>query len=322
MKNLPLIGLACLGTACGIALSLPAASANLNSNDSCYNNSNCTSVYTELAIILDGSDSIEDDEFSQMLSIYEDVFSSSNFYEQILEPLDIQQIAVSVFQFGYEDSVRVAQEVGWTLLDSQTSTEAFAAQFSTIEKMGGTRSPLGNSIAEAHNGNNGSSGLIGLRNNDYEAEYLILDIGSDGFDWFSSVNWKEATRDAYADGIDAINGISVDPARVPDFSDPKLDNIVSLTNNDGSPLIVDEPDATWNNPSGTEGFLTVTGSIENYRQALANKIAQETLPADVFDPNEDYLTDDTPTTIPESSLLWGIIVIGCLGLGNKIIESK
>jgi hypothetical protein len=328
MKNLSLFGLTCLGTACGVALSLPANAANLTAQDSCNNvGSNCTSTFTELAIILDGSNSITPNAFDQQLQIYKSVFGSPNFYQEILKPLAIQQIAVSVFQFGYIPASAsptnqieyVRQNIGWTLLDSQTSAETFANQLPSIVQMGGTRSPIGNSIAEAHNGNKGSSGLQGLRNNNFAGNYLVMDISSDGYAWFSSIPWEVATADAYNDKINAINGISIAPAQGPGGSPPVLDKIVSLKDAFGQPLIPSNPNAAWTNPSDTPGFLKITGNLGNYQQFLANKVAQETLPPGVFNPNNNYLFgNNQPQSVPEASSLWGLLSLGLLGILSKI----
>lgn len=139
MNKFALTGLACLGTACGVVLALPSSAANLIGTDYCADVfSNCQSVSSELAIILDGSDSITSAEFSQLKSIYRNVFSSPTFYDEMIAPLANPRIAVSVIQFGYipATDTRIQQSIQWWIIDSQASANAFANQFTAVTQMG------------------------------------------------------------------------------------------------------------------------------------------------------------------------------------------
>ncbi len=311
MNTITFLGLACWGTVCGFRLASPASAANITDSDSdmCYPDPSmmgCTKVHSELALILDGSASITNENFVTLKSIYSDVFRNSNFYDQIIAPLPSgkQNIAVSTFQFGYGGGKTVRQDIDWMVIDSSAAAATFADQLDTLTQMGGHQSPLGDAISYVTDD---------LRQNAYAGDYLIIDIASDGYAFLENVSWEKATIDAYWADINAINGISVNPATNPSVS-PVLDNIVSLTKADNSPLIPSIPDAHWSNPSATVGFLSVTGNYNNYYQFLANKIAKETLPKDVYNPDKNYLEPESPVDVPEPSSFWGLLSFAWWGV--------
>lgn len=309
MKATCLIPAAIIGSFCGLSLlgsAVPARAASL--------------VDVELAFIIDGSDSISNDDFSQILVAHSNLFTDSSFYDRFIKPLNYDgdgtgKIAVSFFQFGS----KVKQEIGWTLIDSQSAATVFGQKILGISKtIWGGSSQIGDAITAATFGKNYTTpdynlpiffdgGLpTGILDNEFDGSYKILDIATDGLEYRGYSSELAAYYAAFA-GIDAINSIATgtyDPWGV-ELNLPRIREAQEWAVLDGAP--------SKGNPGNIAPFVSVAGGTNRYSQFLSQKVALETLgkpPADP--PLPPPAPQGEPTSVPEPSTLGGLFGLGAI----------
>lgn len=119
----------------------------------------------ELALLLDGSGSINNTAWQEQLLGYKNAFASGSFYDTYVAPSPFDTLVVSVYQFG----TNVTQEIGWTQINNNTDATNFGNLFTFSQDQGWTV----------------TSGAIyaatqGILTNGYSSSKAVIDISTDG----------------------------------------------------------------------------------------------------------------------------------------------
>ncbi len=334
MKKSTLISKGFLGTACLASI----LGYGLAGNAAVLKNP----VSIELALLIDGSESISDQDFDDQIDALNNIFNDPNFYNQYVLPLkglEVQDhktrkpdtppivindpsVAVSIFQFGSEINPNdgtagdpiFEQIVDWTVFDEQHQSGIASLNPSTINKVGGL-TPIG--------------GIIGmmvdeLLDNAYNGD-MVVNLSSDGFDTFSSATLSEATRYAFRKGV-TFNALVV-PATLSEKVTSTSDDLYDLSTLE---RIVDRypnmnPQRKNNNLTGNPAFIMLdyaTGE-KTLEEAFRLKLGLETIgtaPPPIEPPTTDPQGDPEadpqadPEKVPEPSSLLGLLMISVLGL--------
>jgi len=280
-----------------------------------------TMVDLELAFIVDGSDSISVLDFETQKQAYANIFRNNNFYADVVQPLAGQQlrpgqtgigkIAVALYQFGSrlgapnDCSFNIlagrneCTAVDWTIIDSQAKANEFADLIfgpdSELLKIGGS-TPLGAGITQATSGFAGFN-MAGITNNDIDSVQQIFDLASDGvdsppLDQTLQIDPFDATNNARLAEVDIMNTIGGPSGANLTF----LEDLIGVFNGAGN-----------TNLNGTPGTLFDTQTLGgSYQDILNDKIVNETEPL--------------AASIPEPSLVLGLLSLGLLGIGSKLIK--
>jgi len=297
-----------------------------------------TMVDLELAFVIDGSDSIGLTAFEANNRAYYNIFTN-NFYRDFVQPLAGKElapgqigtgkIAVAAYQFGQRLGVPTAgpaspnacnfnpvtgreqcQAVDWTIIASQADANAFADKILNLLKIGGG-TPLGAGIRQATFGSQAfpNYNMSGMINNNIDSIRRIFDLASDGI--FSPAGVP--TELGFVDPLDAAaeshDPSLYDPSYLPDEGVTVLNIIGSpntLNNQDRIDGLLDAFQGATN-LNGTPGRLFNPRDLGSpYQEVLNEKILQETQPP--------------AASIPEPSLVLGLLSLGLLGIGSKLIK--
>jgi hypothetical protein len=150
-------------------------------------------VDLELALVLDGSGSIDSTEFNLQLNGYKSALSS-------LVPLD-GSVAIGIWQFA----TTVRQEYATTVINTQADLDAIVKKFTVgdptvILKSGlGSSTNIGQAIKDAK---------VDLLGNLISGDRLLIDVSTDGA-WNVGPNPATEANNAITAGIDQVNGIFV-----------------------------------------------------------------------------------------------------------------
>ena len=178
------------GTALCALAAMPAAAAT-------------TSVDLELSLLVDISGSVDDTEFNLQKQGYVDAFNSASLWNAVQQGA-LGKIAVNLIYWSGASQQYL--EVGWTLIDSLTSSQSFASAIDAASRP----SPYnltapGSAIAYA-------TPLFG--SNDYDGTRNVIDVSGDGIQ--NDGSSTTAARDAFC-GMGsnyAINGIAIGSASI------------------------------------------------------------------------------------------------------------
>jgi hypothetical protein len=157
-----------------------------------------TLVDLELVLAVDVSGSVDATEFNLQRQGYVNAFNDAMLYTNAIANGDIGQIAVTLVYWS--SSNQQSQSVGWTLIDSVASSQAFAAAvLASARPFSGLTAP-GSAI-------NYAAGLFLA--NDYDGTRNVIDVSGDGAenDGVSTSAARTAFCNASADN--AVNGIAI-----------------------------------------------------------------------------------------------------------------
>lgn len=87
-----------------------------------------------LALLLDGSGSIDSTEWQQQLDGYKNAFASGTFYDDVIDPSPFDTLNVRAWQFG----TNVVSETAWTPITDNASATAFGNLFTFNQDLGWT----------------------------------------------------------------------------------------------------------------------------------------------------------------------------------------
>ena len=168
----------------------------------CAHSAQAVSVDLELVLAADTSGSVDGTDFALQRAGFAAAFRSAGVIDAIMNGA-IGSIAVTLVDFANSQNVAV----GWTLIDSVATGEAFAQ---AIEAAARVNNGLNDGQSALIN-----SALVSLNGNSYEGTRRLLDIASEGAQdilgcSFSNVNCPtvQTARDAFlAGGGTAINAI-------------------------------------------------------------------------------------------------------------------
>jgi hypothetical protein len=153
-------------------------------------------VDLELSLLVDVSGSVSASEYSLQKQGYVQAFQSASVQNAILAGT-LGRIAVNYIEWS--GSTEQSQLVGWTLIDSIASANAFASAI--------------NSVSRAFSGNTSISGALDFAtplfsSNLFSAPRQVIDVSGDGAN-NSGRAANLARDDALAAGVDTINGIII-----------------------------------------------------------------------------------------------------------------
>ncbi|MEY3825434.1 MAG: hypothetical protein RLZZ148_246 [Cyanobacteriota bacterium] len=317
-----------------------------------------TMVDLELAFVIDGSSSTGPTAFEANNLAYYNIFTN-NFYRDVVQPLAGKElapgqigtgkIAVAAYQFGQRLGIPTAspaspnacnndpvtgreqcQAVDWTIIASQADANAFADKILNLLKIGGG-TPLGAGIRQATFGSQAfpNYDMPGIINNDIDSIRRIFDLASDGI--FSpagvppelalvdpEIAARQAYDPSYCDPEDDSDPIFCNPSSI--YSPDQGFEVLNIIGNpDGTPRPLENQDRIDSlleafqgatNLNGTPGRLFNPQTLGNpYQEVLNEKILQETQTPPV-----------PPVSTPESSLALGLLSLGLLGIGSKLIQ--
>lgn len=224
--------LAVLAVVVAFGLALPSASAGTT-----------TKVDLELSLLVDISQSISSAEFALQRSGYEQAFRDAAVISKI-ESGAIGAIAVNLIYWS--GSSQQYQVVGWTLINSAATANAFADAIAATNRPPNLFTAIGNAI-------NYAVPLFGT--NSFDGTRQVIDVSGDGKQ-NDGVNTATARNNALLAGIDQINGLVINRP--------------------------DEPDLfTWyqaNVMGGDDAFVMQANTFADFGDAVKAKILEELSP--------------------------------------------
>jgi hypothetical protein len=203
------------------------------------------SVGLELMLLVDVSGSVDDTEYALQKTGYVNAFNDAAVQAAILGS---QGGAIAVTYIEWSGNAQQSVEVGWTLIDSVASAQAFAAAINAA-----TRNFAGSTaIQQAMNSQYFRFGTeVGAAANGFESLRQVIDVSGDGAD-NNSVGLPGATgrNNALAAGVDTINGLAI-------LGETGLQTYYQ------------------NNVAGGGGFVVVANDFGDFASAIRAKLIRE-----------------------------------------------
>ena len=241
-------------------------------------------VDLELLLAVDISGSINDDEYDTQLGGYEAAFRDTDIINGIINGGTHKSIAVSLVFWSSWDQQQVA--INWTLINSAATSNAFADDIYAVadsQRPFNNRTGLGEAIefsADQFSGDNG-----------FESDRWVIDVSGDGEDndW---EGWELGTSDpdifpASAGRDYALNTIGVDTINGLVFGENDLLNYYTT-------YVI----------GGTDAFAILVTDIDDFGNAVKDKLSREISP--------------DPVPEPTTMLLFGLGLAGLAGFKRKL----
>ncbi|MBP0496085.1 DUF1194 domain-containing protein [Pararoseomonas indoligenes] len=194
-------------------------------------------VGLELSLLIDVSGSVDATEYNLQKQGYVQAFQSAAVQNAILSSVG-GSIAVNFIQWSGAN--QQVQSVGYTLINSVASSNAFAAAINGISRASNGNTAPGNAIQFA---------TTLINNNIYDAPRQVFDVSGDGAA-NEGINTAAARNAALAAGVDTINGLVI-------LGDPGVQGFYQSS-------IV-----------GGGGFLQVANSFNDFASAIQQKLVRE-----------------------------------------------
>jgi hypothetical protein len=158
--------------------------------------SHAVPVGLELSLLIDVSGSVDATEFNLQKQGYVTAFQSAAVQNAILSS-QLGSIAVNFIQWS--GTTQQTQSIGWTLINSTTSANNFAAAI--------------NGLSQLYMGNTAPGSAINFatplfNNNGFEGLRQVIDVSGDGAQ-NQGADTATARNAALAGDIDAINGLAI-----------------------------------------------------------------------------------------------------------------
>ena len=152
-------------------------------------------VDLELSLLVDVSGSVDNTEFLLQRTGYVNAFNSMTLWNAINEGAH-RRIAVNYIQW----STGAVQSIGWTLIDSYAAMSAFGNAMGAIGRASSGVTGIGDAIEFA----------TPLFANGFDGTRQVIDVSGDGCNNIGLAP-STARNNALAAGVDAINGIVINP---------------------------------------------------------------------------------------------------------------
>lgn len=213
------------------------------------NSASAVVVDLELQLLADVSSSVSTSEYALQLGGYESAFRSSGVIDAI-ESGAIGSIAVQYIEWSSATQQFVG--VDWFNIFDDTSSNAFADMLAGVSRSFSGLTGVGSAI---------NFGLP-LFNNGYEGTRLVMDVSGDGIQ--NTGDDTAVARDAaLADGVDAINGITIGSNAT--LTSWYTDNVVG----------------------GTDAFVSSAIGFSDFSDAIEDKLIREiAAPKPVSEPSK------------------------------------
>jgi hypothetical protein len=153
-------------------------------------------VGLELALLVDVSGSVDNTEFNLQRQGYVNAFNSAVVQNAILASQGGSIAATLVYWSGAGEQQTA---VGWTLIDSVASAQAFATAIGNAARPYSGLTAPGSAI-------NYITPLF--NNNGFDSSRQVIDVSGDGAE-NDGANTATARNNALAAGVDAINGLAI-----------------------------------------------------------------------------------------------------------------
>jgi hypothetical protein len=219
------------GLACGLGLLL-----------SSYNATAGTAVDLELVLAVDVSGSVDSSEYALQKTGYVNAFNSAGIAAAIASGT-IGKIAVTYVEWS--GSSEQQTQVGWTLIDSAASAQAFATAINGVSRAFAGSTAPGSAINYS----------VPLFTNAYDGTRQVIDVSGDGAQ-NDGANTLAARNAALAGDVDAINGL------------PILGSEANLDTWYGANIV-----------GGAGSFLEVAATFSDFSTAVDNKLVREIGPS-------------------------------------------
>ncbi|MEO1431599.1 MAG: Calx-beta domain-containing protein [Cyanobacteria bacterium J06633_8] len=209
-------------------------------------NDDGTRVDTELSLLVDISESIDNQEYKTQIEGYIAAFNNENLFNDFIEEGINKQVAVNLIVWAGEDQIQ--EVVGWTLINSVTTSQDFAIAIGNalLPESGGSR-PFDGATAP---GDAIDFAVPLFDSNVYDGRRWKIDLSTDG-KWNDGENPRISRDEALAEGVDSINAIVVsDDNTVMDFY---RDNLIG----------------------GTGAFVSQTNDFSGFEQGIYDKLSKE-----------------------------------------------
>jgi hypothetical protein len=192
------------------------------------------SVDLELSLLVDVSGSVDANEFNLQRQGYVNAFNSPALWNAVSQGA-IGSIAVNLVYW----STGAVQSVGWTEINSQATSQAFATAIAAaVRPFSGSTGP-GTAINFA----------VPLFNNSFEGTRKVIDVSGDGAENVGA-DTSNARDAAILAGIDAVNGL---------------------------PILGESGLLAWYtaNIKSTNGFVIAVNSFDDFGAAIDQKLVKE-----------------------------------------------
>jgi Protein of unknown function (DUF1194)/PEP-CTERM motif len=205
-----------------------------------------TSVGLELMLLVDVSGSVDATEYNLQKTGYVNAFNSAAVQNAILNS---QGGGIAVTYIEWSGPGQQATQVGWTLVNSVASAQAFATTLNGV-----TRAFAGNTaIQDAIGTQFAKFGTeVGAASNGFESLRQVIDVSGDGAD-NASTSFAAAgggRNAAIAAGVDTINGLAI-------LGEAGLQTYYT------------------NNVAGGGGFVEVANDFGDFAAAIERKLVKE-----------------------------------------------
>ena len=206
-------------------------------------------VDTELSLLVDISESVDNQEYKTQIEGYIAAFNNENLFNNFIDEGLEGQVAVNLIVWAGEDQIQ--EVVGWTLIDSVETSQDFATAIGNalLPENGGSR-PFDGATAP---GDAINFAVPLFSSNVYEGRHWKIDLSADGKQ-NDGINPATARDNALAAGVDVINAIVVsDDNTVVDFY---RDNVIG----------------------GDDAFVSQTNDFTGFEQGIYDKLTTELTP--------------------------------------------
>ncbi len=205
------------------------------------------SVDLELSLLVDISGSVDSNEYQLQLEGYAVSFENPDLFNNLISQGLAGQVAVNLILWSSSDEQQ--ESVGWTLIDSVETSQAFAQEIRETSRAFSGGTDPGSAIDFA---------VPLFFSNDFDGRLLAIDVsGNEAQN--EGISTSTARDNALAAGIDVINGIVIGgDSGVLSFYENSL---IGGANADGDPA-----------------FALTANTFEEFAQILNNKLTQELTP--------------------------------------------
>jgi hypothetical protein len=161
-------------------------------------------VGLELSLLIDVSGSVSENEYVLQRDGYAAAFNNATVQNAIFKS---QGGSIAVNMIMWSSAGRQSEVVGWTLINSVTSAQAFAAAVGAVARPFGGGTAPGSAINYA---------VPLFATNGFDGLRQVIDVSGDGAG-ISGDDTATARDAALAGGIDAINGLAIGSQSLADW---------------------------------------------------------------------------------------------------------